>query len=134
MPSWRDFTSAFAGVATVCAWIVLGIFLMAFFVGRRLWCHLCPIGLMTSWFNRGSGLQLVKTNATHCNRCSACADACPMGLTHVRDTKDTANLGQAQCILCMRCVDACPRDGCLKARFFGLSVVSSRMRVKRSEP
>ena len=133
-PSWRDFSTTLAGIFTVAAWLVLGVFLLAFFLGRRIWCHVCPIGLMTSWFNRGGGMTLEKVEAAHCNRCSACADACPMALTHVRDAREPKTLNTPQCIHCLRCVDVCPRDNCLKAKVFGLTVATSSFapRVKRT--
>jgi ferredoxin len=131
IPGWRDFSSKIAGLFTVTSWVVLGLFAAAFFVGRRLWCHVCPIGLVTSWFNRGSGLTVRKTDASACNRCSSCADACPMGLTHVREElvrlseKEKKVLNDPKCILCLRCVEQCPRDGCLEVRFFGAPVARS---------
>jgi polyferredoxin len=125
MPGWRDFSSKIAGLFTVTGWAVLGLFLAAFFVGRRLWCHVCPIGLVTSWFNRGCGVTVRKTDASACNRCSSCADACPMGLTHVREEKEKKVLNDPKCIFCLRCVEQCPRDGCLNVRFFGAPVTKS---------
>jgi ferredoxin len=125
VPGWRDFSTKIAGLFTVTSWAVLGLFLAAFFVGRRLWCHVCPIGLVNSWFNRGSGLTVRKTEASACNHCSSCADACPMGLTHVRTEKEKKVLNDPKCILCLRCVEQCPRDGCLDVRFFGAPLTRS---------
>jgi polyferredoxin len=129
--SWAAFTHPVQVVMTVASWATLGFFAVAFVTARRLWCHLCPIGLMTSWFNRGSPLELVK-EPTRCNRCGACADACPMSLTHVRDEKEHAVLNSPECILCLRCVEVCPRDDCLALKFARLPIVRSRFKVTES--
>jgi polyferredoxin len=126
--SWGAFTHPVQAFMTVASWAVLGLFLVAFVAARRLWCHLCPIGLATSWFNRGSPLELTK-EATRCNRCGACADACPMSLTHVRDEKEHAVVNSPECILCLRYVEVCPRDDCLALKFARLPIVRSRFKV-----
>lgn len=128
--SWGAFTHPVQAVMTVASWAVLGLFAFTFVTARRLWCHLCPIGLATSWFNRGSPLELVK-EPTRCNRCGACADACPMSLTHVRDEKEHTVLNSPECILCLRCVEVCPRDDCLTLKFARLPIVKSRFKVTR---
>lgn len=132
-PMWRDFTNGVAAVFTVTAWVVLGIFMMAFVLGRRIWCHICPIGLMTSWFNRGGGLTLKKREARHCNRCGSCADACPMSLTHVRDAKEPKTLNTPECIFCLRCVESCPRDNCLELSWFGKRLARSSLKCRPPE-
>lgn len=125
-----DFTNGISSFLSVASWLVLGLFVAAFFVGRRIWCHLCPIGLVNSWFNRGSPLELRK-DQRKCNRCAACADACPMGLDHVTISKDKDVLNEAGCVLCLRCVDACPRDACLSVTFCGKEFLRSKYREAR---
>lgn len=122
--SWGGFGHAIQAGFTIASWAVLGFFVVAFLSARRLWCHVCPMGLVNSWFNRGGAVVLAK-DAMRCNRCGACADACPMGLTHVRDEKDRKNMNVPECIFCLRCVEQCPRDGCLSFRFLGLTVKQS---------
>lgn len=123
MPSWRDFSSTITSAFTVLSWATLALFLAAFVVGRRLWCRVCPIGLVTSWFNRGSMLELRK-DPERCNRCTACADACPMANTHVRD-KNKESMNHPDCIFCLRCVEQCPLDKCLSVKFCGIPLVHS---------
>ena len=124
--TWGAFGHPVQGFFTIASWAVLGLFATSFATARRLWCHVCPIGLVTSWFSRGSPLELHK-EATRCNRCGVCSDACPMGLTHVRDEKEHTVLNSNECIVCLRCVDRCPRDDCLSLKFAGLPVVRSRL-------
>ncbi len=126
-PSWRDFSNVFTSTFTILAWATLAIFLAAFVVGRRLWCRICPIGLVTSWFNRGSPLQL-KKDPGQCNRCGSCADSCPMANTHVRDEKKE-DLNHPDCIFCLRCVEQCPRDRCLSLKFFGKRLLHSSLKT-----
>jgi len=127
---WGGFANGLETFFTFAMWITLAFFLLAFLAMRRLWCHFCPIGLCSSWFNRGGGLALLK-DAGRCNRCGACADACPMGLTHMRDEKQRADISSPQCILCLRCVETCPRDNCLTLKFFGRTVLRSRLPIPR---
>ena len=124
VPCWKEFSGLIPAIFTILSWAVLALFLAAFLVGRRIWCHVCPIGIITSWFNRGGALALRK-DGTRCNRCGACADACPMGCSHVRDEKEKQVLNRHDCIFCFRCVEQCPQDGCLSATFFGGRVASS---------
>ena len=126
MPLWRDFTNSITSVFTVLSWGTLVLFLAAFVVGRRVWCRICPIGLVTSWFNRGSMLELRK-NSEECNRCTACVDACPMGNTHVRE-KHEKYINHPDCIFCLRCVEQCPRDRCLSLKFAGITLNRSSFR------
>jgi len=120
-----DFTNGVTSFFTIASWIVLGLFVAAFFLGRRIWCHLCPIGLVTSWFNRGCPTELRK-DPLKCNQCAACSDACPMGLDHVAREKEATVLNDAGCILCLRCVDACPREDCLSLTFAGKRLLRSK--------
>lgn len=124
-PSWKDFSTGVTFMFTILAWIVLGLFIAAFYWGRRVWCHLCPVGLMNSWFNKGAGVEL-KKNAMKCNKCASCADACPMGLTKMYEAEDDLIYNQNGCIMCLRCIEICPRDKCLSMSFFGKKVVESK--------
>ncbi|HOL65999.1 MAG TPA: 4Fe-4S binding protein [bacterium] len=126
-PNWKDFSTGITIVFTLLAWVVLGLFLAAFYWGRRVWCHLCPVGLVNSWFNRGAGMELHK-KAIKCTKCGYCAEACPMGLTEMYQASSDTVFNQPGCIMCWRCVENCPRDNCLTVKFFGRKIVASKWR------
>jgi len=123
-PNWKDFSVLVSSVFTILAWVVLGLFVAAFFFGRRVWCHLCPVGLINSWFNWGCGVELRK-NSIKCIKCGSCADACPMGLTRMYKTDRNEIYTESGCIMCMRCVEVCPRKGCLSVHFFKKKITQS---------
>jgi NAD-dependent dihydropyrimidine dehydrogenase PreA subunit len=130
---WGGFATGLESFFTVALWVTLAFFLFSFLAMRRLWCHFCPIGLCTSWFNRGGCLALEK-ECRRCNRCGACADACPMALTHMRDEKRASDISSPECILCLRCVETCPREDCLRVKFFGWTLFRSRLPIRRPAP
>lgn len=127
-PSWKDFSTGITMTFTILAWIVIGLFIAAFYWGRRVWCHLCPVGLMNSWFNKGAGIQLRK-KTIKCNKCGYCADACPMGLTKMYETDQNIVYNQNGCIMCLRCIEICPRKSCLSVYFFGRKIVESDAKI-----
>ena len=120
-PGWKDFSTGITSLFTILAWITLGLFIASFYWGRRVWCHLCPVGLINSWFNKGCGIGL-KKKAIKCNKCASCADACPMGLSKMYEVNQDTQYNQKSCIMCLRCVEVCPRY-CLTAHFFGKKIV-----------
>jgi len=120
-PNWKDFSTGITTTFTILAWIVLGFFIAAFYWGRRIWCHMCPVGLINSWFNRGCGIELHK-KAVKCIKCGYCADVCPMGLTKMYEIDKDSVYNQTGCIMCMRCIEICPRKGCLTVKFFGRKI------------
>ena len=120
-PNWKDFSTSITTTFTILAWIVLGLFIAAFYFGRRVWCHMCPVGLINSWFNKGAGVELHK-KSIKCIKCGYCADACPMGLTKMYEMDKDGIYNQNSCIMCLRCVEVCPRKGCLSVKFFGKGI------------
>jgi len=109
---------------------LLVLFIFGFLVFRRLWCMMCPMGMVLGIFNRGALFRMVK-EPLKCNRCGVCAEVCPMGIDTVRSEMQSADVGTFDCVLCMRCVDMCPRDGCLAVEHGGVRVAESRFSARR---
>jgi polyferredoxin len=90
------------------------LFAVAYFMGRRGFCHvLCPIAalMITGRKIRNligwTALQL-GADASRCIDCNKCSKECPMGLdVHgmVREEK----MENAECIVCASCADTCPK-------------------------
>jgi polyferredoxin len=85
---------------TTSAGIVLG-----FLYQQRLWCHIRPMGTLSSYLSEGKHPLAVSTT---CVDCGACAKACPMQLEPHR-YKPQGLMGDNDCIKCSTCVAACPK-------------------------
>jgi len=90
------------------------IFVVAYFTGRRGFCHvLCPFaGLMVAGRKIRNligwpALQL-GADASRCIDCMKCSKECPMGLD-VNGMVRKDDMENADCILCASCSDACPK-------------------------
>lgn len=106
------------------------IFTLALGMGafsRRLFCRFCPNGVLLSLFNRGSFLTKEK-ELLRCTRCGICVDSCPLENEEVYKEKDNKNIDSFTCIRCFHCVDACPEDRCLKVKFFGKTLFTSKFK------
>jgi ferredoxin-type protein NapH len=90
------------------------LFIIAFLMGRRGFCHVfCPIaGLMVlgrkirnlaGW----PALQL-GADSSRCIDCKKCSKECPMGLD-VNGMVRKGEMENADCILCASCADICPQ-------------------------
>jgi len=130
VPEMFNTASPTTAALYVCAWMFLGVFVLTFFLRRRAWCRLCPVGLYLSFFNRGGGLLLEK-DPEKCNKCAYCVEVCPVEHTAVYEEKTRRVVSHGDCIMCLKCVESCPRDGCLKVKFLGLEILRSRFRPGR---
>jgi len=89
------------------------IFAVAFFFGRRGFCHvLCPIaGIMIAGRKIrnivGWPALCLSTDSGKCTDCKKCSRECPMGID-VNGMVRKGEMENAECILCARCVDTCP--------------------------
>ena len=102
-------------VLMIVGMIFAFIFIVAYFTGRRGFCHVfCPIAalMITGRKIRNligwPALQL-SADATRCIDCNSCSKNCPMGLDvngMVREEK----MENAECIICASCADACPNN------------------------
>jgi ferredoxin-type protein NapH len=93
--------------------IFLVIFTVAYFAGRRGFCHiLCPVaalmitGRKIRNLARWPALHL-EADKERCIDCTTCSKACPMGLD-VHGMVRKGEMENAECILCASCADTCP--------------------------
>jgi len=59
----------------------------------------CPTGALSEVDGK------INYNPTKCEKCGACAEACP---TKIKKVDDTFPYSKGHCVLCQKCVDACP--------------------------
>ena len=94
--------------------VLIPIFLMSIFIGRRSFCHhLCWMGPflvlgrairnVVKW----PSLQLKAVSQTCPEECQVCTEQCVMSLD-VKQMMTTGKLEHSECVLCGACVDACP--------------------------
>jgi ferredoxin-type protein NapH len=101
-------------VLIIVGMIFLIILVVAYFTGRRGFCHvLCPIaGIMVAGrkIRNAVGWPALHLKAVkeRCIDCEKCSNACPMGLDVNGMVRDGA-MENADCILCASCADACPK-------------------------
>lgn len=122
-PCWLSFDSLISSIFTFLAWLFLFIFFLSFFI-RRLWCKLCPLGALISFFNRG-GLITKEKTVLRCTRCGICARVCPQQNENVYLEKKNKILNHPDCLWCLRCVDLCPEDSCLEVKVLGKKIFKS---------
>lgn len=120
LPSWEDW--AFFRTMVLVLLVVFGV---SFMIGRRLWCRLCPMGIISGIFNRG-GMITLRKEPGKCNRCGVCAEVCPMDIDLVRAEMTKTDVSSYDCVLCLKCLQKCPRDGCLALEHAGVRVTESR--------
>jgi ferredoxin-type protein NapH len=122
-PCWYDFTNGITMFLTFVGWLTLGVFVLSFMV-PRLWCRLCAVGALLSYFNRG-GMMTLEKDLRKCNSCGTCRRVCPLQIERVYRERENPIVTDAQCTLCGRCVETCPQSDCLSLRFAGRPVVTS---------
>lgn len=87
----------------------------------RFWCrYLCPLGALLALPARFAFWR--PRAAESCNRCGACARACPTGAI---SSKGGFDVDERECVMCMDCQVACPE----RAVDFGRTVVSGPAHV-----
>jgi ferredoxin-type protein NapH len=101
-------------ILEIVVFIFLIIFVVAYFAGRRGFCHvLCPIaGIMVTGRKIrnlvGWPALHLDADASLCIDCKTCSKECPMGLD-VNGMVRQGRMEKADCILCASCADACPQ-------------------------
>lgn len=72
-------------------------------VAHLSWCrYLCPLGGAVALLSKIAPMQRIVR--THCNDCSVCVDACPMGTV---DPRHGFVSDPGECTVCMDCLTAC---------------------------
>lgn len=96
--------------------IIFGIiFIVAYFMGRRGFCHVfCPIAALMITGRKirnliGWPALQISSDASRCTDCNTCSKNCPMGLD-VNGMVRKGEMENAECILCGSCVDTCPKN------------------------
>jgi ferredoxin-type protein NapH len=123
MPCWYDASSGIAIFLTVLGWLCILVFLASLFI-PRLWCRICAVGALLTYFNRG-GLPAIRKNHRKCTSCGTCERCCPVEIPRVYEERLNPDVTDGQCILCLRCVEGCPESGCLHARIGPATVLRS---------
>jgi ferredoxin-type protein NapH len=96
--------------------IIFGIiFIVAYFMGRRGFCHVfCPIAVLMITGRKirniigWPALQL-GADVSRCIDCMKCSKDCPTSLD-VNGMVRNGEMENAECILCGSCVDFCPNN------------------------
>jgi len=103
-------------VLMIVVMIFAGIFLVAFFTGKRGFCHiLCPIaGIMVAGrkIRNLAGWPALRLDADsgRCTDCLTCSRKCPAGLD-VHGMVQEGRMENPDCIMCATCADGCPEGG-----------------------
>ena len=94
-----------AGLINLGLLLVLGFFAR----GGRAYCNLlCPVGALDALVNRfrGSLGRRVQVDASQCDGCNLCKNACP---TWAIEVDGTAKIDQLSCMPCRICEEKCPQ-------------------------
>ena len=87
---------------------VFFLFLIGMLAIPRFWCrYICPIGALSSMFNKVSFLHLRK-DQDKCTRCNYCVDVCPTRVESIMTESENVRIGDVSCTFCGECVEACP--------------------------
>lgn len=92
---------------------IVALFLIIIIIGAavampRFWCrYLCPMGALSSIFNKSSMLALKKDHEK-CTKCNYCITSCEMRVSKVKTESKDERVMDTNCTLCLECIDSCP--------------------------
>jgi polyferredoxin len=87
----------------------------------RFWCrYFCPMGALSSCFNKVSILSIQKDH-TKCTKCNYCVNACDMRVYKVKDEDKYRRVTDTNCMFCLECIESCP-DKALSLSFGGKKI------------
>jgi polyferredoxin len=83
-----------------------------FFIGAiiipRFWCrYFCPLGALSSVFNKTSVFSIQK-DQSKCTKCNYCVNSCPTRVQKIRDEDKDNNVTDLNCDFCLECIESCP--------------------------
>jgi polyferredoxin len=92
----------------ILALVTIIIIIGAAVVIPRFWCrYLCPVGALSSVFNRNSALSIQKDHQK-CTKCNYCVTSCDMRVYKVRDENVDDRVVDTNCTFCGECIEVCP--------------------------
>ncbi len=99
--------------STIIFWIIMAIIaifliFLPFMTKRRVWCLICPVGAVTSLFNKVS-LFRIKIDKNKCIKCNDCIQECRMYALTPKIIEDFKS-PNSNCIRCERCIEICPEE------------------------
>ena len=103
-----NFTPNLSNPSNIFQLSVFLLFIIGIFLMPRFWCrYICPVGALSSLFNKISLLHLHK-DQDKCTRCNYCVDVCPTRVESIMEESETARIGDTSCTFCLDCVEVCP--------------------------
>ena len=94
-----------AGLLSIGALLLLGIFVGSMYIERFFCRYLCPLGAVFAIVSRFRFYKIRKPSR-NCGSCQACSRRCTMGIPLYK----TDTVSDPECIDCMKCADVCPKD------------------------
>jgi formate hydrogenlyase subunit 6/NADH:ubiquinone oxidoreductase subunit I len=118
--------------------MLFGFTLVAALAIRQPFCRICPLLAFNAAFQRWSPMRLVKHKSPACEKCSVCAESCPMDIVEIAAASGRRAYSE-DCTLCGRCAEYCPQDGVIQLKWGPLTLFSSsrayfKARVKDELP
>lgn len=102
---WGDWDSVGLAFVTLLTVTTLAGIALGLATRERAWCHLCPMGSLSSLLAPGKLPLYVAT--AECNDCGACARVCPMELSPGAH-RLAGVVAERDCIKCGACAALCP--------------------------